>query len=237
MAGISVTESSLLATSNGPEVTTILVKPDDAIALMVLGHGSATPIHRPLMAQMAEALANQQIATFRYNYPYSESMTTCSPDMVDPLDVLLATTSSAKDAAETLPLDLPLFLGGRSMSSQVMSLAMARDAWPSVRGVVLYVFPMKWDLLLENTVCHLSQVPVPMLFVQGGRDEEFTDLREFQPVLEGLGNRATLHVVADADHSYDLPGGSGRTKMDVLYEVASVTAAWIRRQLKVTKGQ
>ena len=30
----------MAATSNGPEVATILAEPDDAIALMVLGHGS-----------------------------------------------------------------------------------------------------------------------------------------------------------------------------------------------------
>ena len=232
MAVIGVTKNRLLATPNGSEVTTILVRPDDAIALMVFGHGSATPIHRPLMVQMAEALANQQIATFRYNYPYSESMTTYSPSMVDPLDVLLATTSSAKDAAEAQSLELPLFLGGRSMSSQVMSLALARDNWPSVRGLVLYVFPMKWFDILEDTVSHLRQVPVPMLFVQGGRDEEFTDLRELQPLLDGLGNRVTLHVVEGADHSYDLPVGSGRTRTDALSEVASVTAAWIRSRLQ-----
>ena len=178
----------MAATSNGPEVATILAEPDDAIALMVLGHGSGTPIYRPLMVQMAEALANHRIATFRYNYPYSEGMTTYSPDLIDPLDVLLATTSAAKSAgSRALSLDLPLFLGGRSMSSQVVSVALTREHWPDVRGVVLYVFPMRWRNLLENPVGHLHRVPVPMLFVQGGRDEEFCDLREFQPVLDGLG--------------------------------------------------
>ena len=184
------------------------------------------------MVQMAEALADQGIATFRYNYPYSESMTTYSPDMIDSLDVLLATTRSAKSAGAALSLDFPLFLGGRSMSSQVVSLALAHEYWPDVRGVVLYVFPMRWRNLLENTVSHLQRVPVPMLFVQGGRDEEFADLRELQHVLDGLGNRATLHVIEGADHFYDLPVGSDRTRLDALSEVASVTAAWMRSQLK-----
>ena len=184
---VRITESRLLATSNGPEVAAILVEPDDAIALMVLGHGSATPICRPLMVQMAEALADQRIATLRYNYPYSESIeTACPPDMINPLDILLATTIAAKNAAKAMSPDLPLFLGGRSMSSQVVSLAMARENWPDVRGVALYVFPMRWRKLLDDTVSHLQRVPAPMLFVQGGRDEEYTDLRELQPVLEGL---------------------------------------------------
>ena len=219
------------ATSGGPEVSTVLVEPDDAIALMVLGHGSGTPIHRPAMVQMAEALAHQKIATFRYNYPYSEAMNAYSPDMIDPLDTLLSTTGSALNAANELPRNLPLFLGGRSMSSQVVSLAMARESWPDVRGVGLYVFPMRWGNLLGDTVGHLQQVRVPMLFVQGGRDEKFCDLRELQRVLHGLGNKASLHVVEGADHFYDMPAGSGKTRLDALSEVASVTAGWVRRQL------
>ena len=232
VAATRVTEGRLLAAPHGPEVSTILVEPDDAMALLVLAHGAGTPIDRPLMVQMAEALAGQGIATFRYNYPYSEGMTTYSPGMIDPLDILLATTISAKSAAEGLSPDLPLFLGGRSMSSQVVSLALTREEWPEVRGVVLYVFPMRWHLLREDTVGHLQRVPVPMLFVQGGRDEEFTDLGELQPVLDGLGDRASLHVIEGADHFYDMPIGSGRTRLDALSEVASVTVEWIRRQLR-----
>lgn len=152
--------------------------------------------------------------------------------MIDPLDVLITTTRSAKNAAEALLPDLPLFLGGRSMSSQIMSLALTREDWPNVRGVVLYVFPMRWRVLLEDTVSHLQRVSAPMLFVQGSRDEELTDLRELQHVLGGLGSRENLHVIEGADHSYDLPVGSGWTRLDALSEVTSVTAEWIHRQLK-----
>lgn len=118
------------------------------------------------------------------------------------------------------------------MSSQVVSLALARQDWPDVRGLVLYVFPMRWRNLMEDPVGHLNRVPVPMLLVQGGRDEEFCDLRELRPVLDGLGERVTLHVVEGADHFYDPPVESGRTRSDTLSEVASVTSAWIRRQLR-----
>ena len=216
----------------GADVTSIMVAPEDAVALTVLGHGAGTPIQAPLMAQMAEALADERIATFRYNYPYSERMDAAySPAIIDSLDVLLGTTKSARNAAKALSPDLPLFLGGRSMSSQVMSLAVANERWPDVRGIVLYVFPMRWHVILEDTVSHLQRVPVPMLFVQGDRDE-LTDLRKLGPILEGLGHRATLHVVQGADHGYGLPRESGRTQKDVLSEVASVTAAWMRSQLE-----
>ena len=69
MTEVKVTESSMAVASNSIEVTTFLVKPDDAVALMILGHGSGTPAHYPLMVEMAEALADQRVTTFRYNYP------------------------------------------------------------------------------------------------------------------------------------------------------------------------
>ncbi len=218
--------------SNGMEVTTFLVEPEDAIALMVLGHGAGTPAHDPMMVEMAEKLAGQRVATFRYNYPYSECMTDYDPEEIDSLDVLLATTRTAKAAAESLSLDLPLFLGGRSMSSQVMSLAITREDWPDIQGVALYVFPMRWEVMLGDTVGHLRQVPVPMLFVQGGYDEEYANVQELQTVLDDLGGRASLHVVEGAGHSYDLPPESGRTRSDALAEVASVTARWVQKTLK-----
>ncbi len=232
MTGVKVTESSMAVSSNGTEVTTFLVEPDDAVALMVLGHGSGTPAHYPLMVEMAEALADQRIATFRYNYPYSEGMTAYDPNKIDTLDVLLATTRSARAAAGSLSLDLPLFLGGRSMSSQVVSLAMSQEHWSDIHGVALYVFPMRWQVLLEDTVGHLPQVPAPMLFVQGGRDEEYANVQELQTVLDNLDGRASLHVVEGADHDYDLPPESGRTGSDALKEVASVTAKWVQKTLR-----
>ena len=232
MPASKVTESRMIATSNGSEVTAILVEPDKAAtALMVLGHGSGTPIRCSLMVQMAEAFAAHGIATFRYNYPYSERMTTYDPREIDSLEVLLATTHTAKTTAEALAPDLPLFLGGRSMSSQVVSLALTREDWPDVRGVALYVFPMRWRDLLEDTVSHLQHVLVPMLFVQGGCDEEYANVQELQTVLDGLRSRASLHVIEGADHSYDLPAESGKTRLDALTEVASVTAEWIQRTL------
>ena len=150
--------------------------------------------------------------------------------MLDALDVLLDTLGSAIGAARRLAPELPLFLGGRSMSSQLISTAMVRDPWPDVLGVVLFVFPMRWHDLFDDTVGHLQRVPVPMLFVQGSRDD-LTDVDELRHVLARLGGSASLHVVEGADHSYDLPDGTVDEGRDVLAEVASVTAEWIRERL------
>ncbi len=232
MAKTRVTEGTLFVPASGSEVSTVLMEPDDPIAQMMLGHGAGTPMQSPLMVQTAEALAEQRIATFRYNYPYSENTATYAPGKTDPLEVLLSTAAAAKSALADLSLDLPLFLAGRSMSSQVLSLALTRENWPDVRGAVLYVFPTRWFNVLEDPVSHLHRVPVPMLFVQGGRDTEITDLPELQSALDGFSSPATLHVIETADHFFDPPARSSTTRLDILSEVASVTAAWISRQLK-----
>ena len=228
---MATTEHKLLASPGGPEFTAILVEPDDAFALLVLGPGAGTPIYRPLMAQLADGLSQYGVATFRYNYPYGEREQVYAIEDIDPLEVLLATTTSAKEAAQALLSDVPLYLGGRSMSAQVVSLALTREDWPEVHGAVLYVFPSRWRHVMDDTTGHLQHVPAPMLFVQGSRDE-LAPIPDLEALLEVFGNRATLHVIEDADHSYDLPPNSARTQMDAIAEAASVTANWMRAQLK-----
>ena len=151
---------------------------------------------------------------------------------IDPLEVLLATTTSAKEAAQALLSDVPLYLGGRSMSAQVVSLALTREDWPEVHGAVLYVFPSRWRHVMDDTTGHLQHVPAPMLFVQGSRDEHEAPLAELTSVLDGLEGRATLHVIEGANHSYEMPAGSERTQADAIEEAATTTATWIRTQLK-----
>lgn len=228
---MATTEHKLLATPGGPEVTAILVEPQGPVALLVLGPGAGTPIYRPLMVQLADDLARLGVATFRFNYPYGERGQTYSIEDIDPLEVLLTTCTSAKETAQRLLPDTPLFLGGRSMSAQVIT----RDHWPEVRGAVLYVFPHRWRHVLQDTVGHLPSVPVPMLFVQGDRDEEEAPIGELRSVVEGLGDSATLHVIKDADHSYNLSASSRRTQFDAIAEAASVTATWMRRLLEAQR--
>ena len=253
-----VAKTTFPATPNGPSVPGLLMQPDDALALMLFGHGAGTPMGAPLMHQMSEALAHHAIATFRYDYPYSHRLQAgYTEDLIDPLEVLLTTTRAAANAARKLAPDLPLFLGGRSTSGQVMSLALTRQHWPDVQGLVLYVFPRRWRVLLQDTVGHLRHVPVPMLFVQGDRDPEFADLTQLQPVIENLAPqsvrgepgrrlrrpvsnhpsgtaptpRATLHVIPGADHAFNPPPQSNQTQHHAITQAATTTAAWIRAQL------
>jgi predicted alpha/beta-hydrolase family hydrolase len=96
-----------------------------------------------------------------------------------------------------------------------------------VRGLAFLGFPLHpAGKPSDERAAHLSQVQVPMLFLQGTRDELAT-LELLQPVVERLGDRATLRWFADADHSFHVPARSGRKDADVLGELLDALAAWI----------
>ena len=73
---------------------------------------------------------------------------------------------------------------------------------------------------------HLDRVTVPMLFLQGTRDD-LADLELIRGITARLGARATLHVVDGADHSFAVLKRSGRTADQVLAELARVVAGWL----------
>jgi len=64
-----------------------------------------------------------------------------------------------------------------------------------------------------------------MLFLQGDRDE-FADLKLLKPVVSGLGERATLHLVEGGDHSFHVLKRSGRTDAEVMGELLDTIVAW-----------
>ncbi|HEU4523629.1 MAG TPA: alpha/beta family hydrolase, partial [Gemmatimonadales bacterium] len=75
---------------------------------------------------------------------------------------------------------------------------------------------------------HLARVQVPMLFLQGTRDD-LADLGLITGLCRDLGPRATLHVVEGADHSFSVLKRSGRTDAQVLEELADAITDWVRR--------
>ena len=215
------------ATENGPEVSALLQCPKDARALMLLGHGAGTNMRYPLYEALADGLCQQRIATVRFNYPYSaQGKQTEWEESLDPLEVLLSTVRSAAIAATSTAPGLPLFAAGRSMSSQLVSLAVARRMLPSVRGVVLLAFPVSWRWLLDHPAGHLARVRRPMLFIHGNRDD-IAPVDELQRVVDDLGKAATAHVIDEADHRFDVPEDSGRCRVDLIDEATASIGRWI----------
>ena len=77
---------------------------------------------------------------------------------------------------------------------------------------------------------HLREVKIPMLFLQGTRDELAT-LKLLRPLIKRLGTRATLELLQDADHSFHVPARSGRKDAEVRAEMLDALAAWIEQAI------
>jgi len=162
------------------------------------------------------------MATLRYQFPYMEARR----GVPDRPVVLTATVTAAVRAAREAAPDLPLLAGGKSMGGRMSSQAAAQGLLDGVRGLVFFGFPLHPPKQPGTKRAeHLFQVTVPMLFLQGTRDE-LADLNLLRPVCAKLGALATLHVIETADHSFHVLKKAGRRDEEVLRELAETNAAW-----------
>lgn len=217
-----VKELRFLATPEKGEVSALLIRPDDATHLLVLGHGASTSMRHATLVSIAERLAEVGIATFRYNFPYSEN-----GKGRDGQAVCTQTIRSAIEAAKKAVPNLPLLAGGHSFSGRMTSTAASESPLAGVTGLVFFSFPLHLAGKPETKRAdHLAGVSVPMLFLSGTRDE-LADLSLLKPVVKRLG--ATLHLLDTADHGYKVLKKSRTSTEDVFVEMARVVRDWAIR--------
>src|SRR5262249_57222490 len=65
-----------------------------------------------------------------------------------------------------------------------------------------------------------------MLFLQGSRDK-LAELGLLSRLIERLGERASLQLIQDADHSFRVPARAGRRDAAVNRDMMDALAAWI----------
>lgn len=206
-------------------VSGLLLRPGNAWAIFVLAHGAGAGMRHRFMESVAQALAGRGLATLRYQFPYVEA----GSRRPDPPGVLEATVRAAAARARELAPDLPLVAGGKSLGGRMTSNAVARRPLDGVRGLVFLGFPLHPAKQLGvSRAEHLDRVGAPMLFLQGTRDD-LADLGLITAVCDGLGPRATLHVVEGADHSFAVLKRSGRTDAEVMLELADTITEWVRQ--------
>ena len=210
-----------LATPEKGEVSALLVRPGGASHLLVLGHGASTNMRHSTLQTIAERLAETGIATFRYNFPYSEYGTGR-----DSQAVCTATVRQAVAAAHKADPNLPLLAGGHSFGGRMTSTAASESALDGVRGLVFFAFPLRQPGKPESKRAeHLDAVTLPMLFLSGTRDE-LADLKLLRPVCKKLANRAALHTLDTADHGFRILKRSRKSEEDVFVEMARVVSEW-----------
>lgn len=206
-------------------VSGLLQAPAGANACYVVAHGAGAGMEHPFMVAVANELAERNIATLRYQFPYMER----GSRRPDAPKIAHATVRAAvAEAASHLP-GLALFAGGKSYGGRMTSQAQAEAALPGVRGLVFLGFPLHPPKkpAIERAD-HLRRVRVPLLFLQGARDD-FADLELLRPLVDRLGEQATLIVFEHADHSFHVPARSGMEDAGVRSQVLDALSDWIGR--------
>jgi len=204
-------------------VSALLQAPEGARAGYVFAHGAGAGMKHPFMTALSDLLAGQGIATLRYQFPYMEQGSR-RPDV--PAVAHAAVRAAVAEAERRLP-GVALVAGGKSFGGRMTSQAQALSPMHGVRGLVFVGFPLHpAGKPSDERAKHLDDVDVPMLFLEGTRDE-LASADFLQPVVDRLGARATLKWFDDADHSFHVPGRSGRKDADVLAEIAGDISAWI----------
>jgi predicted alpha/beta-hydrolase family hydrolase len=209
-------------------VSGLLQMPTGATCCYVLAHGAGAGMAHPFMATVAEGLADRGIATLRYQFLYMEQ----GSKRPDPPALAQAAVRAAVAKAGELARGLPLIAGGKSFGGRMTSQAQAAAPLDGVHGLAFLGFPLHpAGKPSAERAKHLAEVKVPMLFLQGTRDT-LADLALLEPMVAGLGKRATLHLFDAADHSFHVPARTGRKDADVMREMLDAFAAWAKKATK-----
>ncbi|MBI1188122.1 MAG: alpha/beta hydrolase [Alphaproteobacteria bacterium] len=202
-----------------------LILPGDAPrACYVFAHGAGAGMDHLSMAAVAESLADRGVATLRYNLPYMER----GSGRPDAPKVAHAAVRAAVEVATAHFPGLPLFAGGRSYGGRMTSQAQALDPLPNVRGLIFFAFPLHpAGKPSDDRAEHLHGLSIPMLFLQGTRDD-LAHLDLLTPVVKRLGDRAALRLYEDADHSFHVRVKiAGRNDGAVRAHMLDDAVAWI----------
>ena len=215
-------EALTIETKDKTAVSALLLRPEPARACYVLAHGAGAGMTHKSMEAVAVGLAERGIATLRYQFPYMEK----ASKRPDPPPVAHATVRAAVAEAARRCAGLPLIAGGRSFGGRMTSQAQSIAPLPGVRGLAFLGFPLHpAGKPSTDRARHLAEIRIPMLFLQGTRDA-LAELDLLEPVVKGLGQTATLHLVKEADHSFHVLARSGRNDREVMAEVLDAIAAW-----------
>ena len=214
-----------ITVNDAQRVSGLLQAPPEAGACYVLAHGAGAGMAHPFMAAIANGLAERGIATVRYQFPYMEQ----GSKRPDAPKLAHATVRAAVLEASRLVPELALFAGGKSFGGRMTSQAQAGSPLPGVRGLAFLGFPLHPPgQPSDERAKHLFDVQIPMLFLQGTRDD-FANLQLIDPLCKELGARATLKLFQEADHSFHVPARTGRKDAEVRAELLDVLADWIKK--------
>ena len=108
------------------QVSGLLQVPKNAHICYVLAHGAGAGMSHPLMAAVADGLAERGIATLRYQFPYMEGRT----KRPDTPKLAQATVRAAVAKASHMLPELSLVAGGKSFGGRMTSRHRPNPRYP-----------------------------------------------------------------------------------------------------------
>jgi uncharacterized protein len=207
---------------NAPSVSALLMLPPQARCCFVFAHGAGAGMTHRFMETVATGLGARGVATLRYQFPYMEAGSR-RPD--SPAVAHAAVRAAVAEAARQCP-GLRLVAGGKSFGGRMTSQAQAAAPLAGVHGLAFLGFPLHpAGKPSSERAKHLFDIHIPMLFLQGSRDK-LAELSLLEPLIKKLGPPATLHLVAEADHSFHVPARSGRNDDEAMIEILDKFVNW-----------
>jgi predicted alpha/beta-hydrolase family hydrolase len=211
-------EVSLSVSDSIGSVTGEYIVPKKSICILTLAHGAGAGMHHPFMVTLANLLAENNIATLRFNFPFTEN----KKGRPDVPAVAHKTIEAAFHHAHKKFPNLPLFASGKSFGGRMSSQYLSANPSPEVKGIIFYGFPLHapGKPSIERGD-HLKNVKQPMLFLQGTKDELAT-LNLIEEVCSQLPN-ATLIKIEGANHAFKAG------KQNILPMLATYTKDWLTK--------
>ncbi len=191
---------------------------EESNCILTLAHGAGAGMNHLFMASLALTLAEKSITTLRFNFPFAENKKG-RPDL--PAVAHKTIEAAINNASELFP-STPLFVSGKSFGGRMSSQYLSAHPHPAVKGIIFYGFPLHPPGKPSvDRAEHLKDVKLPMLFLQGTRDELAT-LDLIEQVCSSL-PQATLIKIEKADHGFKAG------KIDTMTLLVNHTKEWIEK--------
>ena len=209
---------SLKVSSAIGSVSAECIIPEKSKCIMTLAHGAGAGMNHSFMVTLAQLLSAAGIATMRFNFPFTEN----KKGRPDTPAVAHQTIEAAIAKAKKLFSDLPVFAAGKSFGGRMTSQFLSANHDSEVKGIIFYGFPLHppGKPSVERAE-HLKNIRIPMLFLQGTKDELAT-WKLIESVCSSL-KLAELVKIEGANHAFKAG------KKDIMKLLADTTNDWIEK--------
>ena len=184
----------------------------DAKARLILAHGAGAGAASDFMQQLAVALSSHGIEVYRFNFSYMRRfISTGKRSLPDKMPNLIQQFS---ELITHLPMDLPLFIGGKSMGGRVASLLSGAG---NVRAVFAFGYPFHAPKKTLWRTEHFANLSCPLFIAQGDRDA-FGSKSELATM---HWPQVELYWLTDGDHDFKPRVKSGTTQLQLIADAAA----------------